>query len=103
MTPQEILAKAADLIEATGWVQEHCAVDSHGWGIGLHSEEAVAFCMLGAIRKVIGEDKHLRIEIGPLRMFEACFKESMPGWNDEPGRTKVEVVQALRLVARGDT
>ena len=93
-TPQAILNAAADLIERTGWTQMYIACDKDGDSCDPCSPAAVCFCLLGALDAQCSDKEHwysahkllLRRIIGP----------SVSLWNDDPDRTKEEVIAALR-------
>lgn len=86
----EVLETAADIIEKEGWIQ-------NGFG---HSR--LGYCAVGAIARAEGFDfptfafeepseKALRSYLGV---------EWVPSWNDDPARTKQEVLDALRGAAK---
>ena len=88
MTPAEIMDGAADLIERTGWTQAVDARDANGGEVDIDSPRAVCFCMGAAL---------FSASKGPLPP-ESCrlFEQPVHTWNDAPGRTKAEVLAALR-------
>lgn len=80
----DVLDGAADLIERDGWVQgvNHLPTGEH--------------CMNDAIEKVAGKALYWPAK----RYVEAVVGFSATAaWNDVPGRTKAEVVSALRAAA----
>lgn len=111
-----IVGKAADLIERVGWTQkkyeEEIFITERRWFRSPKIRtETVGYCIVGAIRHVIGSDdemiasdlprpKHWRIAD---QLSEEMGVGSIAGWNDEPERTKEEVVSALRAIAKGHT
>jgi hypothetical protein len=93
---REILIKAADIIDTKGWTQGMHARDLEGNAVSYFSESATCFCISGALRLVTKEDA---------RYIEACWAlrdllDTNPVlFNDQPGRTKEEVIQVLLEVA----
>ena len=90
----EILLEAANYIERHGWCQFRLAT----------KEGEV--CARGAIRRVLDistdEVQVLTREEAKAiwRLFEYLGQRSVSNWNDYPGRTKEQVVAALRGAAR---
>lgn len=94
--PRDALLRAADLIEERGWCQNHSAIDAAG--VECVYPEAVAFCAGGAINYVADIETY----------YTACdLLDKAVGmgdlgyitWNDDPERTKAEVVARLREAA----
>lgn len=89
-TLSEVYAAAADAIEA------------HGHSIGQLRDREGKMCLWGAINFAVYGDaldafKGTSAMLGPLREFTGGrFPIS---WNNEPGRTKDEVVSVLRKAA----
>lgn len=94
MTPREVLLAAADHIEAHGWTQGK-------WG---HKGEPC--CAEGAI--VVAVQQQQGYIFGPLwavslaakQLLRNTLSQQITSWNDAPGRTRDEVVRALREAAR---
>jgi hypothetical protein len=81
---------------ASGWSQEADARNAAGQQVRLSDEEAVAWSLSAAFA-LAGKDgipmNHLP---GALRALRAVAgMNSLEAWNDEPGRTKQEVLDAL--------
>lgn len=80
----EILMRAAAYLERNGWLQER-------WG----HEKNGPRCLLGAIAAVT-ETRYVssrdRLGDGPRTLI---------AWNNDPARTKAEVVSRLRAAAQG--
>jgi hypothetical protein len=88
MTAGEVLAKAADLIEARGWIQQEFETP-HG------------VCALGAMQRITyGFEIRMECEDRARLALETEIGEAITIWNDAPGRTKEEVVTALRNAKR---
>lgn len=92
MTPTEMLAAVARLIE------------SHGWCQGRYSDEDGRLCVLGAFRRLPGGQ-----QVGALSAaLEAVYLEvegetedgQVGTWNDQPGRTKEEVIAMVQNAKR---
>ena len=98
MTADEILDAAADLLEKEGWIQSN-----------LVSPEGR--CAIGAIRRVqdmngsliqymFGSPKNpIPLQDTPTYVLQSFLGQAVATWNDQKGRTKEEVVQALRDAA----
>lgn len=100
---KEILLKAADLIETHGWIQGSegnldkgfClagATMAAAYGAAGHGDSAVySSWELAEGQNLIGGGGLVRPQI--------CWRQAI--WNDDPRRTKGEVVTALRRLADG--
>ena len=94
MTPEEILAKAADLIEERGWCQ----------GVGITGTGQR--CLGRALWDATGLPIDAQCPAVPAwRDAEAALTKELDPldiilYNDAPGRTKEEVVTALRNAKR---
>lgn len=109
MNTAEILNKAADVIEERGW-HKGDFVSSVGF------DGSGCVCVLGAINVAVGEVPYAVFEIGDrdertdaarvlaeylgLVLRDGDVTEVGDRWNDAEGRTKDEVVAALREAAR---
>jgi len=83
---RRILWDAAELIERKGWVQAAHWIPGEG------------YCAMGAI---LAFNNHLRSsDARPAKQkLRHHLRKSIHSWNDERGRTKEEVLTALRTVA----
>jgi hypothetical protein len=88
----EVLLVAVDIIEQDGWCQ----------GI---TRRGTAACTAQALRIAARHDPFVAEEAGRrLAHFVGCYRPgsywgTIPDWNDAAGRTKEEVVEALRGAA----
>ena len=101
MEPSEILTKAADLIESKGFCKQAYSIDENGKEVDYLSDKAVAFCSIGAIETVsypstLDDTGNAYIAINRV-IFPTGL--SLEDWNDDPDRTKDEVVEAFRKAA----
>jgi hypothetical protein len=100
ITPEDILRKAADLVERPGgWCQGD-------WTTGK------ALCLTGAIMAAsLGVERlplHAFIRFGSARRMKTAHQAvateigqwTLAAWNDAPGRTAIEVATALRNAKR---
>ena len=100
-TPSAVLLAAADLIERTGWTQGSPAADEQGYPVRSHSAAACRFCVAEAIRRACPGYPNDNLDIAAMNLLERHLSTlDIPAWNDAPGRTKEEVVAALREAAR---
>jgi hypothetical protein len=80
----------------TGWSQDAYARDASGERVPLGSDQAVAWTLCGAFA-LAGKDGipmgHLPAALRALA--DVTEMDSLNGWNDEAGRTKEEVLDAL--------
>ena len=105
MSAADILNAAADLLEGEGrWTQDAYARDKSGREVSLESISAWSFDMVGAVNRACislrasdsdASAAHSRLaEVG---------QHNATAWNDLPGRTQSEVVEALRTAASATT
>ena len=106
MDAGQALTRAADLLESSGWCQNETAVDARGKSVDARSGNAVAWCMWGALDHVAlrpgdePQEGRLRVVSEALiRVRDVIGWNRITAWNDTPGRTVVEVVDALRRAA----
>lgn len=88
VTEADVLRRAADLLEEFGWCQ-----GDYG------SKEAGAFCAVGACRQASSDLNFRRDEYGLMWPESALELDNVPPWNDDPARTKEEVIARLREAA----
>ncbi len=92
---RQILLDSADLLETRGWVQGRL-----GGGFG-------GRCVVGAMHKVAGElvgpngrvDWFQPLVEAELNLTSQINCPSITRWNDMPGRTKGQILDALRTTA----
>lgn len=96
--------KAYEVLENYGWVQGTEARDRDGNDVPPLDDQAVCFCLQGAIRRSTGGDNEFekfRISNEKVQtVLNGKLGPAVPGttweWNDTPGRTKEEVIAVLR-------
>lgn len=86
MRTRDVLRNAAKLIEKHGWVQ------------GCFGDKRLGYCAAGAINHVAPSGAAAGLAKDKLRQLAPDGLITL--WNDAPGRTKDEVVAALRKAAR---
>lgn len=93
LKPSEVLSQAADLIEPEGrWTQRSVARDAAGNVVHSLQDAAVCWCLVGAVQRVSS-----RQAVGDEALdYVARLRGGTWSYNDAPGRTQAEVVQALR-------
>jgi hypothetical protein len=91
-----ILQHARDLL-AAGWCQGKSAIGSHAGRVSPLDSEACSFCVSGAFdRSWIDLGLTLANDIAARRAFQAVIGwSSIINWNDTPGRTKADVLDAF--------
>lgn len=95
LTPQDVCALAADLLE------------EHGWCQGMARSANGKHCISGGLFEVTHSSLS-DLSRGCCRMYEEALqlvqmtisRINIPEWNDRPGRTKEEAVDALRRASR---
>lgn len=96
----QVLERAAELCER-GWCQIVYARKAGGEGVSAVSRDAVSWCPVGAIAAVVTAARHSHeVRFAAIeRLSDAIGSWHIPYWNDTPGRTQAEVVDALRRAA----
>lgn len=102
ITPGDALREAALVLKTQGWIQ---GLDSNSNG----------FCLIGAMIQAL----IVHLDLFPeayqevldahseaynrlyLELEDTDYNDTISGWNDDPDRTKDEVVELLERVARG--
>ena len=88
--------KPSELLESTGWCQYTYAMDNDGHDTCWEDKNACAFCVVGAIYNCYGSgNKGLKIEE---ELSNFLNTSDITSWNDDPERTKDEIVQALKAI-----
>lgn len=79
-------------------------LDEHGWQQGDYGDEENGFCVLGAMARSYVGANYVPMYGEPLRYLVGALDVVQPwqvaDWNDKPGRTKEEVIEALTLAAK---
>lgn len=79
-----------------GWCQRYYAMDSGGGKVPPTSPAAVCWCILGAYKAVTNDNNG-----GPFRFIDRALKGTgysfADDWQDEPSRTKGEVLGFMDL------
>ena len=90
VTESDLLHRAADLLEEFGWRQMHIGSKAQG-----------AFCALGATNEARRDlDAPEAVWKGARRILAGIVGGPVAHWNDTPGRTRTEVVAAIRRAAQ---
>lgn len=93
LTPRQVLQEMRLLIQA-GWCQYRLSLDLAGVTVPWQDATAARFCPLGAACRVTGS--YLASTITALSLFKTANGIfSISHWNDQPGRTQQDVLQAL--------
>lgn len=86
MSPQEVLLRAADLLEKRGWIQGAIGDSRHG------------YCVWGAVHAA-AHRKRSRTDDAIWRLRHFIPDEFETYWNDQPGQTAENVIATLRRAA----
>lgn len=105
-TSDVVYERAADLLEEFGWCQGYAAVNADECPVVPVSPSVVAFCAIGALTRAAADlnsaagTKRLCDYLGLPQQGPANQPHPIAKWNDVSGRTRHEVVAALRGAAR---
>jgi hypothetical protein len=98
-SPLALLKGAREALVNKGWCQRATARDCNGDVVYPLAHTATAFCAIGAIHHAGGRgfDQYSKNAILSRRFLWKAIAERAPGkviedYNDEPGRTKEEVI-----------
>jgi hypothetical protein len=94
-TTSELITAGADRLERMGWCQGSFAQDKNDQSVPPDDEEACSFCAVGAMRAV-GQNVLIGRAIHALSL---AASRTITRWNDDPGRTKDEVIALMRRTA----
>lgn len=84
--------KAYQLLEIKGWTQGASARNKDGGVTTPFSESAACFCTFGALQAAYGPEF-----LGPMSKIEKHLNVFVIApWNDDPARTKEEVIAMLK-------
>lgn len=90
-TFKQVCSEIADHIEKVGWIQGA----AYKFTPGRRCDESPC-CVIGALNITCRDnDEFFTVR----RCLQACLGEPIATWNDEPGRTKEEVIAKLREIA----
>lgn len=79
------LRKMRALIQR-GWTQRYMARDALGRHTDPHNPDAVCWCIVGASD---------RVDMPPWALFDGRRRLLRAAWNDDPRRTKTEVIACI--------
>lgn len=89
-TVAEALTEARELLDKKGWTQGAYARDANGDEVLYYSKDACKFCARGALFKACGNDALYLLASDALDKFIPNALTVI--WNDDPGRTKEDVL-----------
>lgn len=111
MGDAEVTAQAVELLRRVearlrqGWTQGAWARDARSRRLGASSSRARCWCIAGAVWAERDERPPL-VSARALCALRGVCGVDLLGWNDAPGRTQAEVLdavaQAIDLLARGE-
>ena len=105
MTPREILIAARKLIEPPDrWTRGSLARNAEGYWVGIHSPNAVCWCMEGAVL-LSSNSTNTDDVLVALKLLEKASGVFPSAYNDAPDRTHAEVLAAFDCAIQlaGDT
>jgi hypothetical protein len=105
MTPQEVLIKAAELLESspTAWTQDWLARNTDGNTTSPRNPNACSWCAMGAIAKVQNKPDASQTYDPASRLLASHLGVNIADWNDNHLRTREEVIAAMREAAKLQT
>lgn len=90
--------KACEFAKTHDWTQGALARDKDGEKCDHYEDVAASFCTMGFIYCAYGEHSRegfkAMTELGEYLDLQ-CDGVTIPGWNDDPERTKEQVIEAL--------
>ena len=101
----KVLLDAAEFLEEKDWCQGAFARNSSYESVSIYNLDACKFCLAGAVmvstRAVVVSPGVHRGSIlnAAYEKIENLIASNVTVWNDKPGRTKEEVINALRKAA----
>lgn len=109
ITAKNVLIEAINLLETKGWTQDEFARDINGVGVGSLSKSATCYCTIGAINAATSalverntgwdEERRADLRLNAKRAVRQVIQGGIAMWNDTEGRTKDEVIEALKQAA----
>lgn len=107
ITPDQVLTRAADILEPEGrWLQGSYGAWHDNGLPPIGTARYTCFCLVGALSEATRQlsDEILRQSMLHARaepyVQQAIGEPNIVAWNDRPGRTQAEVVAALRAAAK---
>lgn len=73
-------------------------IEAHGWCQGSYEKNG-AVCIVGAICRVVPDNSGYQLRADSVDRLETHLDSCATDYNDAPGRTKEEVLAALRKAA----
>jgi hypothetical protein len=102
MKPVTVLKKARELLSGRGkWAQGWMAFNKTGAGVSAKSPDAVCFCSLGAIDRITDGDVDSYTGAIDLLHSQLPNDVSIPGFNDNPKRTKKQILRLFDKAIEG--
>lgn len=96
---KQVLIRAANLLnKRKAWTQGMPARDKSGERAEMFGKDAVSYCVIGAIDKVVGWTSPVALRARN-KLMKFLGISSLAKWNDAPKRKKKEVIAALRGAA----
>ncbi len=102
MKPIVAIRRAHDLLSKRTWCQKSYARNAKGRHVDSQDEEAVSFCLFGALYRVTGTDHYVVEQCGDLIMqhpalakYKRLDSVDLVKFNDAKGRTVREVKKVL--------
>jgi len=101
-TVSETLLRLADEIEQhpERWTTQHSARNREGDPVGVHSEEACAWCLFGLLMRFANSPFVNLLDTEIYARVRKVVGESLAEYNDAPGRTPQDIVATLREAAQ---
>ena len=93
-TAVQVLREARRLIADMGWCRGHFALNAAGLDVNECDPDARAFCSSGAIWRAADADNRKFVAAKSL-LLAAIHPSTLVGFNDDPGRTREEVIAAF--------
>lgn len=91
------------LSQSKHWTQNWYAKDAKGFACAPSDNDAICWCLVGALERIVGDGDHANPLLRWLRMELPAGEMSVSKWNDKRGRTHAEVLDLLdRVIATAE-
>jgi hypothetical protein len=102
MTAPDLIDAAADWLDTHGWIQGQIAINKLGQACLATGPHAASACAMGALFLAVGPGNITLLSIIASDVCSAWLDMPLETFNDAEGRTKAEVINALRTIAAAE-
>lgn len=88
--------KIKDLLtDESKWVKGHSATDKEGYAVNPIGENAVCWCLIGAMEKCYGRNNALELLRVSIKIVEKIQTNAITTWNDDSKRKFSDIKKLL--------